>query len=113
MSELPSTPDSTDEGIIVSPTNSNNEEDDISPSIDDYVTTKPISIQRESTRSQISLWLLIVFSCSVFASYVMVGMAAFLPNIDRRIITDSLPLLLTPQITLLGVALGFYFGEKK
>jgi hypothetical protein len=112
MSELSSTPDSTDESIVVSSTNSNNEEDDIKP-LDSYVTTKPISIQRESTRSQISLWLLIVFSCSVFASYVMVAMAAFLPNIDRSIITDSLPLLLTPQITLLGVALGFYFGEKK
>lgn len=113
MSELSSTPDSPEETIVVSSTNSNNEEDDIKLSIDDFVYTKPISIQRESTRSRISLSLLIVFSLSVLASYVMVGMAAFLPNIDRSIITDSLPLLLTPQITLLGVALGFYFGEKQ
>jgi hypothetical protein len=113
MPELSSTPDSPDEIIVVSSTNSNNEEDDTKLSIDDFVYTKPISIQRESTRSRISLSLLIVFSLSVLASYVMVAMAAFLPNIDRSIITDSLPLLLTPQITLLGVALGFYFGEKQ
>jgi hypothetical protein len=112
MSELPSTPDSTDEGIVVSFSNSNNEEED-KKLLDTYVRSEPTSLQRESTRSQISVVLLGAFSLSLFASYVMVGMAAFMPNIDRSIITDSLPLLLTPQITLLGVALGFYFGEKK
>jgi hypothetical protein len=113
MPGLTSTPDSPDdESVLVATTDS---EIDLSEpeSLDDYVISKPIKKQRESTRSQISLWLLICFSASLIASYVLVCVAAIVPGVDKTIIKDSLPLLLTPQVTLLGVALGFYFGKGK
>jgi hypothetical protein len=106
MSEI--VPNSIDSEVISVPVIESESE-----SIDDYVTSKPVEIQRESTRTQISVWLLISFSGSIAASYIMVCVAAFLPGIDKTIITDSLPLLLTPQVTLLGVSLGFYFAKEK
>jgi hypothetical protein len=66
-----------------------------------------------STQKLILLWLLICFSASLVVSYAMVFATAIMPAINQNIIKDSLPLLLIPQFTLLGVALGFYFGQGK
>ncbi len=78
-------------------------------------TANPQLVQKEhgSTQKLILLWLLICFSASLVASYIMVFTAATIPEIDQNIIKDSLPLLLIPQFTLLGVALGFHFGQAK
>jgi hypothetical protein len=74
---------------------------------------KSLEKEHDSTQKLILLWLLICFSASLVASYIMVFAAAIVPAIDQNIIKDSLPLLLIPQFTLLGVALGFHFGQKK
>jgi hypothetical protein len=81
--------------------------------LDDVVNPQLIEEERDSTQKLILLWLLICFSASLAVSYVMVFAAAIVPAIDQNIIKDSLPLLLIPQFTLLGVALGFHFGQKK
>jgi hypothetical protein len=81
--------------------------------LDDTVNPQLIEKEHGSTQKLILLWLLICFSASLVASYIMVFAAAIVPAIDQNIIKDSLPLLLIPQFTLLGVALGFHFGQAK
>jgi hypothetical protein len=81
--------------------------------LDDVVNPQLIEKEHDSIQKLILLWLLICFSASLVASYIMVFAAATIPAIDQNIIKDSLPLLLIPQFTLLGVVLGFHFGQKK
>jgi hypothetical protein len=80
---------------------------------DGDITPQPTPKEHGSNQKLILLWLLICFSASLVVSYIMVFAAAILPAIDQNIIKDSLPLLLIPQFTLLGVALGFHFGQEK
>ena len=84
-----------------------------SGNLDDALNPQPIEKEHGSTQKLILLWLLICFSASLMVSYIMVFAAALVPAIDQNIIKDSLPLLLIPQFTLLGVALGFHFGQEK
>jgi hypothetical protein len=69
--------------------------------------------QRESTRTEISIYLVKFLGCSLVASFIMAALSAFYPNIDKTVIKDLIPQIITPQVALLGVALGFYFGSKE
>jgi hypothetical protein len=80
---------------------------------DGDITPQPTPKEHGSNQKLILLWLLICFSASLVVSYIMVFAAAILPAINQNIIKDSLPLLLIPQFTLLGVALGFHFSQEK
>lgn len=91
----------------------------------DYLTNIPISQktseelaaevgkQREATRTNLAMWLVKVFGCSLAASFLLVGITAFSPTGDKTFIKDFIPQIITPQLTLLGVAIGFYFGTKE
>jgi hypothetical protein len=91
----------------------------------DYITDVPISQrtsedlaawtrkQREITRTNLAMWLIKVFGCSLAASFLLVGVTAFSPQGDKTLIKDFVPQIITPQLTLLGVAIGFYFGTKE
>lgn len=71
------------------------------------------SQHRETTRTKLVLWLVRTFSLSVTITFVLLGVAAFNPKADRSAIKDLVSLGLTPQLTLLGVALGFYFRNQE
>jgi hypothetical protein len=91
----------------------------------DYITNVPVSQktseelavwagkQRETTRTNLAMWLVKVFGCSLAASFILVGVTAFSPEGDKTFIKDFIPQIITPQLTLLGVAIGFYFGTKE
>lgn len=91
----------------------------------DYVTDIPISQktsediatwtrkQREATRTNLAMWLIKMFGCSLAASFLLTGVTALSPQGDKTLIKDFVPQVITPQLTLLGVAIGFYFGSKE
>ncbi|HEY9798721.1 MAG TPA: hypothetical protein V6D25_00060 [Leptolyngbyaceae cyanobacterium] len=98
----------------------------------DYITSFPISQkmakeiasevakqlaksteQRETTRSELAMWLAKVFGCSLGASFILIGLTTFNPNADKTAIKDLISQTITPQVTLLSFALGFYFGSNK
>jgi hypothetical protein len=69
--------------------------------------------QRESTRSRVSILLVKFFGGSLAGTFLMLLIAVFQPTAAQTAIKEYIPLILTPQVTLLGVALGFYFGNKE
>jgi hypothetical protein len=69
--------------------------------------------QRETTRTRLAMWLVKGFGCSLGLTFMLMGVAAFNPNADKALIKDLIPQIITPQVTLLGVALGFYFATKE
>lgn len=71
------------------------------------------SKQRETTRTNLAMWLTKAFGCSLIATFLLMGLAAFNPRVDKALIKDLIPQVITPQVTLLGIALGFYFGAKE
>jgi len=68
---------------------------------------------RETARTKLATWLLTLFGGTLIASFILMGAAAFNPGADKGLIKDLIPQVITPQVTLLGVALGFYFTSKK
>ncbi len=42
----------------------------------------------------------------------MIGLASIYPESDQQFIREMIPIIITPQVTLLGVALGFYFKDQ-
>lgn len=68
--------------------------------------------QRETTRTKLAMRLANLFGGSLIASFVVMGAAAFNPNADKAFIKDIIPVIITPQSTLLAAALGYYFGTK-
>ena len=67
---------------------------------------------RETARTKLAMWLLTLFGGTLTASFILMGAAAFNPGADKGLIKDLIPQVITPQVTLLGVALGFYFTSK-
>jgi hypothetical protein len=64
---------------------------------------------REQTRSKIANRLVTMFAFSLSATFVLVGLSSLVPQSDKGLLKDLIPLVVTPQVALLGVALGFYF----
>lgn len=68
---------------------------------------------RETTRTKLAMMLVKLLGCSLFATFVLMSVAAFSPNADKAFIKDLVPQAITPQVALLGVALGYYFGAAE
>ena len=66
---------------------------------------------RERTRSKIANRLLTMFATSLVTTFVLVGVSSLMPNSDRGLLKDLIPLIFTPQVGLLGVTIGFYFDK--
>lgn len=69
--------------------------------------------QQEQTRTCLASRLSTMFGFSLLITILLVGVAAFSPKADKTFIKDVIPLVITPQVTLLGVALTFYFTSKE
>jgi Ser-tRNA(Ala) deacylase AlaX len=67
--------------------------------------------EREQTRSKTTNHLLTVFTASVFGVFVLVGSSSLIPNSGKELAKDLIPVILSSQITLLGVIVGFYFDK--
>lgn len=68
--------------------------------------------QRETTRTKLVLWLVKILGYSLLGTFILTGVATFSPRADKELIRDLVPQLITTQVTLLGVAFGFYFSNK-
>lgn len=69
--------------------------------------------QRETTRTRLVMWLVKLLGCSLLGTFTLTGVAAFSPKADKELIKNLVPQLITTQVTLLGVAFGYYFGNKE
>lgn len=66
---------------------------------------------RDRTRSKIANYLLGIFAGSLVTTFALVGVSSLMPNSDKGLLKDLLPLIITPQVSLLGVTIGFYFDK--
>lgn len=71
------------------------------------------SKEKEKTRTHIAMWLVRMLVVSTAAIGLLIGLAVFNPNADKAFIKEMIPLVLPPQATLVGVAIGYYFGATK
>lgn len=98
----------------------------IKPEADVELTTvkidpelKSISIRRENTRKSIAFFLLSVLAFTVFSSLLVIplGKAFFISkypkkDVEKILDKDTINLIWTSQVTLIGTVLGFYFGKE-
>ncbi|MGD1703309.1 hypothetical protein [Dapis sp. BLCC M229] len=84
------------------------DEKNASPDTIRYIS-KWAKIEQEKTRKNIAEKLLISFGASLGITYLLVGLASIYPQLDKSFIREMIPIIITPQVTLLGFALGFYF----
>lgn len=69
--------------------------------------------RREATRTSLAMWLVKLFSVTLVGTGLVSAVAVFTPSADKALLKEVFPLLITPQATLLGVALTFYFTTKE
>jgi uncharacterized protein YacL len=72
---------------------------------------KWVSKNRDRTRSKIAYCLLKMLAASLVASFALVGVISLMPNSDKGLVKDLIPLIVTPIFSLLGVIIGFYFDK--
>ena len=70
-----------------------------------------VSKNRELTRSKITNFLLTIFAASLITAFILVGVSPLMPNPDQGLLKDLIPLIITPQVGLLLVAIRFYFDK--
>ena len=70
-----------------------------------------VSKNRDRTRTKIANCLLTMFGTSLVTTFALVGVSSLMPNSDKGLLKDLLPLIITPQVSLLGVTIGFYFDK--
>jgi len=86
---------------------------DSAPTLDTTRTIQEwLTQKRETTRTDLSMLLAKALVCFLAVTFILMSVAAFSPAADKAFIKDIIPLVITPQVTLIGVALGFYFGTK-
>ncbi|NEN91129.1 MAG: hypothetical protein F6K48_20360 [Okeania sp. SIO3H1] len=73
---------------------------------------KWVKVEQEKTRKNIAEKLLVFFGGSLVITYLLIGLASIYPQSDKQFIREMIPIIITPQVTLLGVALGFYFKDQ-
>ncbi|NET43057.1 hypothetical protein [Okeania sp. SIO2B3] len=73
---------------------------------------KWVKVEQEKTRKNIAEKLLVFFGASLGITYLLIGLASISPQSDKHFIREMIPIIITPQTTLLGVALGFYFKDQ-
>lgn len=69
--------------------------------------------QREITRTRLATGLLKFFGCSLGVTFLLMSLMAFNANVDKTLVKNLIEQIFPPQVTLLGVALGFYFGSRE
>ena len=91
--------------------------------ISNYITSVPSSKEvcqdvedwvrqnRDRTRSKIANYLLGIFAGSLVTTFALVGVNSLMPNSDKGLLKDLIPLIITSQASLLGVTIGFYFDK--
>jgi hypothetical protein len=91
--------------------------------ISNYITSVPPSKEvcqdvedwvrknRDRTRSKIANYLLGIFAGSLVTTFALVGVSSLMPNSDKGLLKDLIPLIITSQVGLLGVTIGFYFDK--
>ena len=91
--------------------------------INNYITSVPsrkevcedvkawVGKKREQTRSKTTNHLLKVFTASVFGVFLLVCLSSLIPNSGKELAKDLIPMIISSQITLLGVIVGFYFDK--
>lgn len=74
----------------------------------------PLDLERtrEKTRQQLATFLFAAYAFTNLAAVTIVGIDFFRSQ-NKTESSNLLTLLLTSQTTLLGTALGFYFGDRK
>ncbi len=87
------------------------DEKDLSPETIKYIS-KLAKVEQEKTRKNIAEKLLVFFGGSLGITYLLIGFASMSPQSDKPFIREMIPIIITPQVTLLGVALGFYFKDQ-
>ncbi|MEG4441556.1 hypothetical protein QUB47_10800 [Microcoleus sp. AT9_B5] len=92
--------------------------------ISNYITSVPPSKEvcqdvedwvrknRDRTRSKIANYLLGIFAGSLVTTFALVGVSSLMPNSDKGLLKDLIPLIITSQASLLGVTIGFYFDKE-
>ncbi len=102
----------------------NLETQDIDGYIQNYISDKDLSpenkkkinkwakVEQEKTRKNIADKLLVFFGGSLAITYLLVVLASISPKSDKPFIREMIPIIITPQVTLLGVAFGFYFKDQ-
>ena len=92
--------------------------------ISNYITSLPPSKEvcqdvedwvrknRDRTRSKIANYLLGIFAGSLVTTFALVGVSSLMPNSDKGLLKDLIPLIITSQASLLGVTIGFYFDKE-
>ncbi len=92
--------------------------------ISNYITSVPSSKEvcqdvedwvrqnRDRTRSKIANYLLGIFAGSLVTTFALVGVSSLMPNSDKGLLKDLIPLIITSQASLLGVTIGFYFDKE-
>ncbi|MEM7555278.1 MAG: hypothetical protein AAF378_14480 [Cyanobacteria bacterium P01_A01_bin.84] len=93
--------------------------------LEDYITSVPasekttkelsssIAKQREAFRSKLAMRLTKIFGFSLGASFLLILITSIHPNAKQAETKDLILAVITPQVTLLSFALGFYFGSNK
>jgi hypothetical protein len=74
-------------------------------------TLHETSVTEPYVRAKVTFRLIWLFGGSVLASFITFWF--FSGSKDWRDIKDVCELVLTPEIAILGTALGFYFGNPK
>jgi hypothetical protein len=69
--------------------------------------------QREVTRTKLVTSLVTLLQCSLLGTFFLIGVTTFRPNANQSLVKDLAPQLITAQVTLVSVALGFYFNTKQ
>jgi hypothetical protein len=75
------------------------------------IVQETIEGKRENTRHFLALYLVTVFAITNVVLLVIAGIGYFKDSENQQT-SNLLTLLLTSQTTLMGTALGFYFGER-
>lgn len=77
----------------------------------------PIPYKQEETRAWLARRLVHIVSWTIAGTFVLIVMdkiiVAFGNNIDNQTSRELITLIWTSQATLVGSALGFYFGNQK
>jgi len=69
--------------------------------------------QQETTRSSLASRLTMMFGSTLASTYILLGVSIVNPSADKALIKDITSMVITPQVALLGAALGYYFGSKE
>jgi hypothetical protein len=64
--------------------------------------------KQERTKEKMLTCMLGLLASTLTATFLMVGIAISNPDVDKQFVKDVIPLILTPQITLLSASFGAY-----